>query len=361
MPAGKPEQVPKKKSPFINHPQRFPKATAAAALLVNDLHQMTKKGPRTMVATVVDTSFHTTQGYVLATTELGIVPVYGVPIGTVVPQMRILARQQGGQSTARAFVFDSYAPTTSSQNSTGSVLYTSPIHQNAIMATTTNTLATPSGLVGPAGYYWHAFLYLPQLPPAGSYYTLFSMNSNAPASAVCLDLLPSGLLRFWSIADGHGYITNTPVPPHAIHWVQIVSGLGAGLEFTVDGINTYTGLLSSTDAPTFAGNGATYTLTALTDSAGNNPCPLGAWISRLGFGSSFNGTNVVALPNGTSVPTSDEEIPVFNVSVTQMTEALYLCNDTPGSSICANSAPAGSASAIALTAPYLTVSALGPY
>lgn len=346
---------------FTSHPQRYPKATAQAAQLVNAFSDMVKKGPRTMVATIVDTSFHTTQGYVLVTTELGIVPVYGVPIGTVVPQMRLLVRQQGGKSTVRTFVFDGYAPVLSSQNQTGSILYANPAERSGVvLATTTASLATPTGLSGPSGYYWHAFFFLPQLPPAGSFYTLLSLWTGSVATSLSLEMLPSGLLRFRS-TDGHGYITTVPVAPHSIHWVQIEPGLGAGQEFQIDGTTNYTGLLSSSDVPTFAGNTASYTLLALTDGSGNNPCPLGTWISRIGFGMSFNGVNVVALPNGKTVPTGDSTIPSFNVSVTQVTEALYLCTDTVGSASCANSAPGSSASALTLTSAYTRVNALGPY
>lgn len=343
---------------FTNHPQRFPKAQAQAARFVQSLQEMMKKGPRSLVATVVDTSFHATQGYVLATTEMGIVHVSAVPIGSVVPQMRIYVRQQGSQGTNRRFLFDGYAPTLSSQNATGSLLYLTPTPGGAgqVLATTTASVATASSLTTSTGYFWCLFFYMPQLP--STMVTLLSMWAGSVSQAIALEMLPTGQLRFRSTNDGHGYITTNPVAPHAIHWVQIQPGLPVGQEFQVDGIANYTGLLSSSDDPTFGGGGANYTLLVLSDPSGNTPCPLGTWISRIGFGSSFSG-GVVALP--TSVPTDDSQLPALNASATQQTTALYLCNDTPGSATAANSAPAGAASALSLTSAYATVNALGPY
>jgi len=345
---------------FISHAQRYPKSMAMAAGVAQALHTVMKKGPRTLIATVVSTAFHMTQGYVTATTENGVIQVYGVPMGTVVPQMRIMVRQQGGQATNRAYIFDAYAPVLASLASTGSLLYTSPTPTTGgqVLATSTATVASATGMSSSTGYYWHCFIYLPQLPTSVA--TILTMWTSSVGTALSLEQLPDGRLRFRSINDGHGYVTTGPVAPHKIHWLQLQPGL-AGLEFLVDGVASYTGLLSGSDEPTFAGNAANYTLLTLTDPSGNAPCPLGTWISRIGFGMSYSSPNVVALSTGLTVPASDSQVPSFNTSATQKTSALYLCTDTPGTQSAANSAPGSSASALTLTGPYCTVNILGPY
>ena len=145
---------------FPGHPQKYPKAMARAGQLASRLHTMMQRASRSLVATVTGTSFHVSQGYVSCTTEQGLIRVYGVPYGTVVPQMRIYARVQGGSATNRAYVFDGYAPSLSSLSQSGSILFYAPSHFSGAMATTstTSSVATTSSLTTSVGYYWHVFI-----------------------------------------------------------------------------------------------------------------------------------------------------------------------------------------------------------
>lgn len=340
---------------FRGHPQKYPKAMAAASGMASRLHTMMQRSSRSLVATVVDTSFHTTQGYVLCTTEQGLCHVYSVPYGTVVPQMRIYARIQGGSATNRAYLFDGYAPTLSSQSQSGSILYSGPATSSGVFGETTASIPTSSTLASSVGYYWHCFFYLPQLP--ASTIILFAMwTGGLTADAVALELNSQGQILFRSLNDNHGYVSTAPVAPHLIHYVQIQPGYTSH-EMLIDGQANYSTL---TTHPTFAGAGASYQLSVLSDSAGGGTCPMGSWISKIGFGSSYASSTVQPLPGG--VPASDAQIPSFDVSSTQQTTALYLCNDTVGSLSAANSAPVGGASALTLTSSSVAgVSALGPY
>jgi hypothetical protein len=326
---------------------------------MQQIHQMTKKGPRSLIGTVVDASYHVTMGYVYCTTELGYVNVYGVPFGSVVPQMRIYVRQQGAQSSNRAFVFDGYAPSVSSLSQSGSLLYSalSTIPGARLLGNTTASLAAASSLTTAVGYYWHCFFYLAALPTTLA--TIFCMWTGSTSNAINLELLSSGQLRFRSYSDSKGYLSNSVIAPHAVHFVVIQPGL-TGLEMIVDGITSYTGL-SAGATPTFAGGTNLYTLVTLTDSFGNTPVPLGSWMSKFGFGMSYASGSPVALAFGNTPPQSDSDIPNLNSGATMQTSALYLCNDTPGGISAGNTATGSSASSLTLTSGICAVSALGPY
>jgi hypothetical protein len=340
---------------FRGHPQKYPKAMAAASGMAGRLHTMVRLSSRSLIATVVDTNFHTTQGYVLCTTEQGLVHVYGAPMGTLIPQMRIYARIQGGSATNRAYLFDGYAPSLSSLSQSGSILYKGPATSSGVFGQTTASIPTSSSLSSSTGYYWHCFFYLSQLP--SSTVILFAMwTGGLTANAVALELNSQGQLLFRSINDNHGYVSSVTVAPHHLHYVQIQPGYTSN-EMLIDGQATYT---TTTSVPTFAGGGASYQLSVLSDSSGAGTCPMGSWISKIGFGTSY--TSGVVQPLSGGVPASDAQIPTFNVSSTQQTTALYLCNDAAGSVTAANTAPVGSASAITLTSSSVAgVSALGPY
>src|ERR1700738_1155175 len=109
------------KPPFHNSPQRYNQTRQMASQVTQSLVSFMAKGPRTLVATVVDTSFHLTKQYVTATTQLGVVSVVGVPLGTVIPGMRLYCRQVGGMSGAKSFVFDGYASSVASLGPNGSM------------------------------------------------------------------------------------------------------------------------------------------------------------------------------------------------------------------------------------------------
>lgn len=339
--------------PFRSYPQAYPKARASASRLVQHLVDMQRKGPRSMPATVVDTSFHVSAGYVLATTQRGIVQVFSVPYGQVVPQMRIFVRQIGTTSTTQAYIFDGFAPNISALGTAGSVIISSPFVTVAVaMYTPTNSVTAVTSLTSSTGYYWHFFVYLPALP--ASTVTLFYMVSGT--NILTLTYQSDGNMKFMS-QDSHGYITTTPVPPHQPHWIQIQPGTGNSTDFLVDGIAAYTGLVGGSDVPTFNGGSNIYNCYFLSNNDGSASCPVGAWISKIGYGASYSGS-VQVLPN--VVPAQDSDIPNLNISTTQKTFYLYLCTDTPGTTALANSA-AGGGSAITLISPPLTLLSNGPY
>lgn len=334
-------------TPFHQSPQQFNKSHRKATEVVQNLVSLIQKGPRTLVGTIADISFHASMGYVLCQAQSGVVQVYGVPTGSVIAGMRIFYRQMGGMSTNKQFVYDGPASALSSMGSQGSLIL-----QSLPMGPVTSALASLSGvpsstgLIGPTGYYWHCFFCVSALPLTPV--TLFQMAQDGnTATFVALELLPSGLLQFRS-QDGHGYITQQPIVPQTMHWVVIQPGL-SGAEFVIDDLTAYQGLAAGSE-PTFAGNGLTYTLSLLSNGNGTHMVPLGSWVSKVGYGL----TNSTLLT--TTFPEDDSELPLLNPG----TLALFLCEDTPGTSTMINSAPGTPVGPMLLSSPATLIQA-GPY
>lgn len=343
-------------SPFHSFSTKYPKGSQKATHLAQSFHNLTKKGPRTLVATIVDTSFHVTQGYVTCTTELGIVPVYSIPYGSCVPGMRVYCRQMGGAATNRAFVFDGFAQNASRQGTTsGSFLFSSPLltlPSTALATSQGNSISCVSGVTASTGYYWHCFFYLPELP--SSTITLFQFNCGTTSSpSLSLTMLPTGVMQF-SSSDGHGYQTLTPVAPHRIHWLVCQPGF-AGNELLIDGFPNYSDLVgSSGDTPTFAGGINTYTVSLFGTSTGTGIPALGSWISKVGFGA--NGGNEF----DSTIPTSDTML-VNTAGAGYYTRLLLLCEDGASSTTLLNSALGGGGSNFSILSGTTQVSPLGPY
>jgi len=343
--------------------QKYPKTTRRAASLMGHLQALSKKGPRTLVGTVVDTSFHLSQGYVTATTQLGIVSVYSVPYGQVVPQMRIYCRQIGGTSSTRSFVFDGFAPNISRLGKSGSLCYTATamnLGGVGIAQTSTNgSTSTQSAIPAATGYYWHLFFYMPVLPT--SPVTLLAMVSQNDVSVgVTLSYLPSGYLQFSSIADGKGYLTTTAVPPHSVHWVVIQPGL-SGLEVLIDGMPpAYQGLSGAGDIPSFSGGGTSYTMSLLSNPDGTSLVPLGTWVSKVGFGSSWNGTSVIPLVQ--TVPAADTDLPQgANAATTTSPTTLFICDDSVRSNQLIDNAYIGADGTLTVNTSFATILETGPF
>lgn len=332
-------------SPFRSYPQKFPKAQAAAKNAVNAMFRLVQKGPRSQPAQVVDASFHLSQGSVLATTNGTIVRVYGVPYGTVVNGMRLFIRPIGSLVTNQAYIFDGYAPNLSGLGSAGSILLAQPNTSGAAVApaiTAASGFVAVTGISSAVGYVWFLFFYLPQLPSATV--TLFQQSQVSGTNVVQLEYLPTGFLQFRS-QDGHGYITTTTVPPHNSHFVVIQPGVTSN-EFLVDGIASYTGLIGGSDTPTFGGNTNTYTTSWLSTTTGTNLCPLGSWVSKMGYGISYS-SGALALPTLNTaglIPAQDSDVPVFNSGTNQRTLNTYLCEDAQVTPPTAQTLANGSAS-----------------
>ncbi len=354
--------------PFKDHPQKFPRAQRSASRLADAMHGMMKKGPRSLVGTVVDASFQVTAGFVLCTTQLGVVKVYGVPYGSVVPQMRLFVRQAGPHGTNKQFVFDGYAPALSSLGLTsGSLIMSSPVGDSGSLPAPGATLGitTVASITTAAGYYWCCFFYLPALPTT-SRVTLFSMDTSAQTNIVSLEYLSNGSLVFRSTNSipAQGYITTNPVSPHTFHWLLIQPGIGTGQDVLLDGLPVaYKGIAGlANERPVFSSAGANYTLYLLSNYDGSATPPLGTWISKIGFGTSWTGSAVIPLITGIGgVPASDSDLPNANVSTSQQAIGLYLCEDTPGGSTLTNGALSGLGGGLTVTSPYATISAIGPY
>lgn len=332
---------------FHSYPEKFPNTRRKAAQFVQHVHAITKKGPRTLVGKIVDTSFFHSQGYVTVTTELGVVSVYGVPYGSVVAGMRIFVRQMGGHATNQVFVYDGQAPNLSGLGmSSGSVAITTSLIGTGTTPTNANSLVS-SSLAGSAGYYWHCFFYLPALPATSV--TLWQMSDVTGTNTVSLDYLPSGRLYFWSPTNGSGYVSSQIVTPHQVHWFLSQPGI-SGMKLMIDGVS----LSSVVGDITFTGTSHTYLIDLLSDHSGNNPCAPGTWISKIGWGTSVTGSTPVAL--STSIPQSDSDLP--STGGTTTTKLLLLCGDSIGGSAITNSATAGS---VPINTAYVTVLATGPY
>jgi len=313
-----------------------------------------------MVGIIVDASYHTIQGYVTCTTQLGIVSVYGVPYGSVVAGMRIFVRQMGGQATNQAFVYDGMAPNVSSMGSSGSLVYSSPLPgplTTSLAQTGTTDVPSVSGMASAVGYFWHCFFYLPTLPT--TVVTLFQMSAATGGTTLALEYLATGQLRMRS-GTGHGYLTSGPIAPHSIHYIQIQPGI-AGSELLIDGVASYGSLIGSGDIVTFAGSGMTYQLSLLANRDGSQMCPIGSWISKFGYGTSGTSSSPLLLPD--SLPEQDSDLPT-STSASSIT-ALYalLCEDSVGTGVLVNSATSGGATGVGATivSPPATIAITGPY
>lgn len=347
--------------PFISHPQKYPKARKKASDVANQIEQLMNNGPRTLVATIVDVSFHTSQGYVVGTTQIGaFVNILGVPYGSVVPGMRVFCRQIGGKSTLRSFVYDGMAPNISGAGFAGSFGYTSPIGSLATGLAMTGSTGVPTvSNLGPFGYFFFWFMYLPQIP--ASTVTLWQMTAASGGNILNCEYLTNGNLQIRS-QDNHGYITLSPISAHNVHFCILQPGV-TGQELLIDNVANYTGLASPADDPAFTGAGISYQLSLLSSSDGTGLCPLGSWISKWSFGENWNGSYAVALQSlGTGlggVPSADTELPTASPQVDITCLYQLLCEDAPGSSTLANSAAgAGTAATIATGG---SVMAQGPY
>lgn len=336
---------------FKSYPQKFPKTRRKAAEMLLSFHELSKKGPRTLVGTIVDTTFHISQGYVTCTTELGVIPVYGIPYGTVTNQMRVFCRQMGGHASNRSFVFDGYAPNISRLGSTsGSFVYSTLITSSlssGLALSTSGAAGASSSITTSTGYYWHCFFYLPQLPTSTC--TLFEMLATSGGNSVTLQYLPTGYLQFIS-QDGHGFQSSSPVAPHSMHYVQIQPGLTSS-ELLVDTVASYTTLTST---PTFSGGTHTYTVSLLSNTDGTQLCPIGSWISKFGYGTSWSGSAVIALSN--TIPAQDSDLPSTN------SYYFLLCGDSIGTSTLLNTAVHGGGSGNAsITTAASSILTTGPY
>ena len=330
------------------------------------------RGPRTLVATVVDTSFHLSQGYVTATTELGLVRVSSVPYGTVVPQMRILVRQAGPHRTNRDYIFDGYAPALSQLGGTSGMVMPTMATGNVGVVTVqsaSGAIPTLSTLSGSTGYYWHCFFYFPQLPTSDAV-TLLAMTNSGHTNTVVVEYWPSGVLEIRSLADNKGYITNGPVAPHVPHWLLVQPGLGGGQDVLLDGIPSLYQPIHTGDTPTFLAGGTHYTLILFTSYDGSGACPVGTWVSKLGFGLSYDAVGHTPLPLSVGgeggIPEADTDLPNMALSSSQQTVVFYLCGDSsPQGPTLLNSAlgslSPGSGGNLSVNDFWTTIQQIGPY
>lgn len=334
--------------PFHNSPQRFNKSHQMASQVTQSLISLIAKGPHTIIGTVVDTSFHLTKQYVTCTTQRGVVSVIGVPIGSVIPGMRIYCRQTGGMSTIKSFIFDGFASSVASLGANGSLIITSS--PTLILGCgSVSGVTAQVGLTGPVGYYWYGFFYLPIMPTTTV--TLFEFAQMSSTNTFTVQILPSCLLQVIS-SDGHGYVTTVAIPPHQLHFIQIQPG-NTGNEVLIDGVSSYTGILSPPDEPTFVGGSATYVMWTGSQANGTQLLPVGSWVSKIGYGT----TSLSSLPN--VVPAYDSDL--INANGGGITsKMIYLFEDTPGSSTAINSAVASGAGTLLLSTP-ASIVASGPY
>jgi hypothetical protein len=312
-----------------------------------------QKASRSMVGTVVDTSFHLTQGYATCTTELGIVQVAGIPLGTVIPGMRVYCRRLGTMSSNRTYLFDGYAGTLSSLGPNGSLLIAASSSLSSGCATV-STVPAASGISSSSGYYWHGFFYLPSVPTSTVTLLQFAQTGSL-TTTFTVQMTTACLLQVIS-SDGHGYVTTTAIAPHQLHWFLIQPGY-SGSALLIDGIAAYT-YLSGTSDPTFAGNTNTYSVSLGANVNGTQLLPIGSWLSKVGYGASSSQFSAT-LPSLSTVPAYDTDLVNANAGGI-VTKLLYLFEDTPGSATAVNSASGWGSGTLAVSSPAQIVQA-GPY
>lgn len=322
--------------------------------------------PPLVVATVADVSTHLTLGYVTATIGKGPVVVYGIPLGTVVPGMRITVKSTDA-GVQRSWTFVSFAPQPAAGPLSGSLLVTSGLGTSAA-ATAAGTFTTiQSAAHGP---YVSFFYYTPTLPAPGSHCDLFQLRQlSGTQGSVTGYFTDTGQIGF-VLSDGAGTTVtytsaNITISPHQIWHIVFMPGPGSasyqpiqvnGYRYKSDGVTSY---WSSTATTAVTGNFTSAQLWLMNNAAGQFPCPIGSWISKFTYGASAVG-NLPTTPIGVK-PLSDAAIPNGRATLGQgvFTTLRYLMNSNVGTGTLTDTGAAGLTLTVNTAAA--AVASIGPY
>ncbi len=298
----------------------LPRTRQAAKQVAGHVKQsLANMSPATELATVADTSHHTSVGYVVATTTRGPIHVYGVPFNTVCSGMRIFVRKMT-KAKIGYHVFDGYAPqipvaaTSSGSVATiaGPAASLSPTYGGGVVGSGSPLITIPTTTPFPSGWYWSFFWYLSGLPPASNPCVLLDMPlvnswSIAGGFRIVYNYLGQLGAYFYTWPETPGsstYVTTigsfstTTFAPHRVWWS--VFQLGKGL--MVNGQPLDTSISNLTGAQNM--QAGYYSLFLLSDSNGQNWAPAGSWISKVSVGcDAVSGT--IYQPYGSVIPTSD--------------------------------------------------------
>lgn len=353
--------------------------------------------PRSEVATVVDTSFHHSQGYITCTSGRGPIMVVGVPYLTVVPGMRIFLRRITHQGQT-SFIYDGLATPAMPFNSSGSL---SQEYGQWPAATSASTYGGTS-YAGPylllpntapvKGWFWSFYFYVSALPKPGAPATLLDMpilngSFNTVVGGirflydvtahVGVEVYGSG----WGDLGAQSAYYNVPCSPQTVWWLNYtLGGVGMSLnaiQYTA-GNSAINGLGSTmTTGPANQAVG----LYLLSDSSGGFGTHLGgegavaapaaSWISKVTFGAKVDGGGAAVSPVSFVVdPADDATVSAAHDLVPTADNALIdLSNVTYGGAqyLCGNSTPGGttlvdnSGHGFDLTVTSGTIHTFGPY
>lgn len=324
--------------------QQYPRARKAAARLVTHLKRtLDERSPKTLVTTIVDTSYMPTYGYVTATSLNGPVRVVGIPTNRVIPGMRVFARKVNENT----YVYDGMAPVPLLTGTTsGLVIHTgaAPAASNPLAVGMPTWTVNNGPIPGSLGFYVSFFFYLSDLPASGTSCVLLDLpHLNTTPSPPVVD---GGLKVVYSSTGTlnvtyYGAAYGNPVPgtptvhtfaPHQVWFLTFQVGNG----LAVDGQSFPD--MAITGPATNPINGA-YTLAVLGDLAGNNAPPIGSWVSKVSLGYDIVLQNPIWPYNLSGfIPSDDTQVANGTASYGQglTTNLLYLCADGVGATSLAN-------------------------
>lgn len=332
------------------------------------------------IATIADTTTLVSYGFVTATTQKGAIRVFGVPLQTVIPGMRVYVLQMN----PGAYIYQSVAPIPflghaskalnvyglyQAQNNIAAYYFIPGVipHSNATYYPGLTPpgsfplITLPSGL--PAqGWYWSFFVYIESVPN----YTVDLLDfplvsSGSEVGGLLIGLNPNCILT-WQWYGSLGNLSSTglygasgtrkiTLAPHSIWFITFQLGNGIML----NGVPAWTtadgggfGTEGSTTPTLTAGTYSMYLMDDSQSFANSNSTlkvpPVGTWMAKIQFGcSAVGGQAVWPYPAG-FVPTSDSQIANGNAPLGKglTTYARYLLSEVPYDPVfAANSALAG--------------------
>jgi hypothetical protein len=324
-------------------------AGRVARKLLDAQAQTAQAAGETEIAEVASTSPHLERGFILASSQHGPVPVYGVPLESVCAGMPIyIRRARGGGAPLYHYLGVASGGMRVSTAGTGAVTCAGGYGYGAASY---NGPGAPGGSANlgtvptsPATGYPTTYAQFPSgLPSTGMAWSFFYRLAGLPsATQHCIvlehDLIDgsgniTGRIQFYVDYQGHfgievdgsawgtsgSAITTHTFAPQRPWWVQVVQGLGLavnGVQLTGD---TLTSVVNSLVVPA---SNTHYAFNWLTGGDGIGTCPTGSWVSKFSFGFSGTGGSTAAWPTtvlvnptpdqaqaGALVPRADSQIP----------------------------------------------------
>jgi hypothetical protein len=347
-----------------DYPKSRLQARHVAAALKDHLDQLS---PATELATVADTSFLLTQGYVTASSRKGPLTVIGCPIASVVPGTDIFVRKLANTGINQ-YVYDGLVTPTLVGSRSYAIMsadgvtragYTGTSTGNGAWSGATAASVVPTNVLT-TGWYWSFFFYMTALPSPTSPITLTSTNRlqlvggtyNPDLNiSILYNYLGQIGLQFYSSGVYTTAYASQAFAPGKVWFLQLHLGNGlsvngqTGSSLTLSNIGSLPAPIQNNIVHEFLGGSF------------GNTAPIGTWVSKFGFG--YFPLGSFPYPINSFIPTSNSQIAqgtsAFGVGLT--TYDRLLISDASGTTLPntgtgAASGTATSSSAIITIGPY---------